>query len=279
MQRRAILAMPFLATAARAETGAFRITFEEPQGAQPGPMAVWGYRPAAWRTDGPVVAVLHGATRNADGYRDAWAPQAERHGFLLLCPEFTQAKFPREAGYNLANTAAGRSRSEWWWGAFDRAVEAGRAAMGAERRDYALYGHSAGSQFVHRLLFLTGAPRVTRFVCANAGWYTWPAAGIAFPHGLGGLDVPGWDAALARPVTILLGEADTDPNHFQLRRDATTDVQGLNRFDRGQAFFAAAREAARVRNIPFGWSLRTVPGVAHSNAGMAPAAAEIIASG
>ncbi|MEI6160395.1 MAG: hypothetical protein WCP77_11205, partial [Roseococcus sp.] len=80
-------------------------------------------------------------------------------------------------------------------------------------------------------------------------------------------------------VTILLGDQDNDPTHFQLRRDAVTDVQGLHRFERGQNFFAAARAAAEGYGIPCGWSLAVVPGVAHSNAGMARAAAEILAQG
>ncbi|MBY0337467.1 MAG: alpha/beta hydrolase [Acetobacteraceae bacterium] len=273
---------PFLAGAARAaEPGGFRLTHDEPQGATSAPMAVWGHRPAAWRSDGPVVVVLHGADRNADGYRDAWAPEAERHGFLLLCPEFSREKFPAEWGYNLANTMVGRASGEWWWGVLDRAVDAARAALGAERTRFGLYGHSAGSQFVHRHLWITGAPRVSRFVCANAGWYTFPDAAIPFPHGIGGLDLPEArvNAALARDVTILLGDQDNDPHHRQLRRDGSTDRQGLHRFARGQAFFAACRDLARERGVPFGWRLQAVPGVAHSNRGMAPAAAAILAAG
>ena len=37
----------------------------------------------------------------------------------------------------------------------------------------------------------------------------------------------------------------------------------------------AVTEAAR-RNLPFAWRLQTVPGIGHSNAGMAPAAADLL---
>lgn len=250
-----------------------RITFAEPSGAAPGPMNVFLHRPSGWRPGGPAVVALHGMGRNAAGYRDSWIAPAEAHGFLLICPEFSEAQFPGMRFYNFGNVQA--PEPEWTFAALDRAVD---AALGMPGRPFALYGHSAGAQFVHRYLLLTGAPRARRIVIANAGWYSWPSLDIAFPHGLGQIAAtePGLRAALARPVTILLGEADNDPAHHQLRRDAATDAQGLHRFERGQNFFAAARGAAEARGLPFGWSLATVPGVAHSGAGMAPAAADIL---
>ena len=245
----ALLAAPGLLRAA--EPGPFRLDSAVP---------VHGHRPAGWRVGGPVVLVLHGAGRDADRYRDAWAPQAERHGILVACPEFSRADFPGEAGYNL-NPAIHPMLD-----AVADAVQEGA------RADYGLYGHSAGAQVAHRCLLLTGAPRASRVVAANAGWYTFPDPATPFPHGLGDVasQLP---AAFAKPTTILLGDADTDPRHPQLRRDAPTDRQGDNRLARGQAFFAACRAQAERAGLPFAWHLATVPGVGHSNAGMAPAAA------
>ncbi|WP_421988930.1 hypothetical protein [Roseococcus sp.] len=280
MQRRALLAglmAPGLARAAL-PAGRSRIAFDEPSGAAPGPMTVELYRPAAWRPGGKVVAVQHGLRRDAANYRDAWAPHAEAQGFLLICPHFSAAQFPGARYYNLGNARA--PEAEWTFFALDRAVAAALRAVEAPPAPFALYGHSAGAQFVHRYLLLTGAPRVSRLVIANAGWYSWPDFGIAFPYGLGDCAATeaGLRAALTRPVTILLGEADTDPNHPALRRDASSDRQGTTRFERGQAFFAAARMAATRYGVRFGWTLATVPGVGHSDAGMAGPAAEILAS-
>ena len=219
---------------------------------------------------------MHGMGRNADGYRDAWIAHAEAHDFLLICPEFSDAKFPGVRLYNYGNAQA--PQAEWTFFALDRAVDTVLASLGAPATGFALYGHSAGAQFVHRYLLLTGAPRARRIIIANAGWYSWPSFEIAFPHGLAhsAATDAGLRSALARPVTILLGDQDHDPTHFQLRRDAATDLQGLHRFERGQNFFAAARSAAEAYGIPFGWSLGFVPGVGHSNAAMARAAAELL---
>jgi poly(3-hydroxybutyrate) depolymerase len=279
MRRRSLIAgslmTPMLAHAASPS----QISFEEPSGASAGPMNVHFHRPSAWQPGGKVVVVMHGMGRNADGYRDAWITASEAHGFLLICPEYSEAKFPGVRFYNYGNAQA--PQAEWTFFALDRAVDATFAALGAAPSAFALYGHSAGAQFVHRYLLLTGAPRARRIIIANSGWYSWPRFDVTFPHGLGqcAATEAGLRAALGRPVTILLGDQDNDPLHFQLRRDAATDVQGLNRFERGQNFFAAARSAAEAYGIPHGWSLGIVPGVAHSNAGMARAAAEILAQG
>jgi dienelactone hydrolase len=286
--RRAALLLPALIAgramaAAPLPPGSHAISFAETCGAVPGPMAVYLHRPAAWRPDGPIVVVMHGVQRNADGYRDAWVAHAEAGGFLLVCPCFDGTGFPGDRWYNLGNAvdAGGVAQppEAWSFAALDHAVDAARAACGGTRADFALYGHSAGAQFVHRYLLLTHAPRVSRLIVANAGWYSMPRWDVAFPYGLGGTRATETElaAALGRPVTILLGEADRDPNHPQLRRDTGSDAQGTNRFDRGHAFFAAAREAAARLGVGFAWRLQTVPGVAHSNAGMAVAAAPLLA--
>lgn len=191
MRRRAALALPTLVAAQSATAaGSDRIVFDEPGGAAPGPMAVYLHRPASWRADGPVVAVMHGVRRNADAYRDAWVPHAEAGGFLLVCPEYGAAAFPRERWYNFGNAmnadGAAQPATDWSFAALDRAVDAARAACGATRAGFALHGHSAGAQFVHRALLLTGAPRATTLIVASAGWYSMPRFDVAFPYGLGG---------------------------------------------------------------------------------------------
>jgi predicted esterase len=288
MRRRALLLAPALGApglgrAATLPPGSHRVEFNEKLGARPGPMSVYLHRPAAWRPDGPVVAVMHGMQRNADYYRDAWVPHAEARGFLLVCPCYDATAFPGERWYNLGNAVdadwAPQPAGAWSFPALDHAVDAARHACGAERPDFALYGHSAGAQFVHRYLLLTHAPRVSRLIVANAGWYSMPRWDVRFPYGLGGTAASEAEvaAALGRPVTILLGEEDRDPNHPQLRRDAGSDAQGTNRIDRGHAFFGAARAVAARMGVPFAWQLQTVPKVGHSNAGMAVAAAPLLA--
>lgn len=280
IDRRAVLAAiatPAIAQPALPE-GSSRIAFAEPSAG--GEMPVWLHRPAGWRPGGVVVAVLHGAGRTARGYRDAWAPQAEARNFLLVCPEFSRAAYPGSAAYNDGGSA-GRPREAWHFWALPRAVAAARRAAGEEGTGrFHLYGHSAGSQFAHRYNWLCGAEGVERMVFANAGFYTWPDLAQGFPYGLGG--TPAGEAALraglVRPATVLLGQQDIDTTDPDLRQTPEAMLQGPHRFARGQAFFAAARDAAARLGVAFGWRMAFVPSVGHSNAGMAPRAAELLFS-
>jgi hypothetical protein len=107
-----------------------------------------------------------------------------------------------------------------------------------------------------------------------------PDRAIGFPFGLGNTSVT--DAmlarALARPVTVLLGSEDIDPNHPALPRQPGAMAQGPHRLARGMLFFAKAREAATRLGVRFTWRLETVPGIAHDNSGMAARAATIARS-
>jgi poly(3-hydroxybutyrate) depolymerase len=242
-------------------------------------LTVWHYRPTTASADAPVLFVLHGVGRNAEDYLNDWIEPADRHGFLLVVPEFSKAEFPGEEGYNSGNLfdAAGRlrPREQWSFSMIEPIFDQVRARLGSRRTDYMIYGHSAGAQFVQRFLYFMPQARVTRAVAANAGWYMLPDLATAYPYGLKG--TPADEAALrttlARPLVILLGESDTDVQHQSLRHTPEADAQGLYRLARGRYFYTHAQAAATALRTPFHWTLVTVPGVAHVNKEMAPFAA------
>ena len=74
---------------------------------------------------------------------------------------------------------------------------------------------------------------------------------------------------LGRPLVVLLGTADTDPNHVHLRRTPEALAQGPHRFARGHFFYEAGQARAKELGVPFGWQLATAPGVDHNDQGMA----------
>lgn len=256
-----------------ADKGQF--TFDQWQG--PG-LRVFYSRPDALAADTPVVFVMHGVRRNADEYRDQWHDLAMERGFLLLVPEFSAEDFPGAQGYNLGyrEDEAGRPRPRplWSYAAIEPIFDDVRRREGLRTTRYALYGHSAGSQFVHRFIYYVPEARVTQIVPANAGWYLMPEEDTAYPYGLDGAGVSEamLVAAWSKPVTVLLGELDTDPGHRHLRRAPEAMAQGPHRFARGQRYFDMNRKAAERLGVPFRWRLATVPGVGHDNRRMAPAA-------
>jgi hypothetical protein len=165
-------------------------------------------------------------------------------------------------------------RSQWSFDILDRVFAYVKQATGAQRDGYGLYGHSAGAQFVHRFMLLSSSTQAKFIISANAGSYTMPVYDAAFPWGLKNTAVTPSDLqrAFARDVVILLGDQDIDPNHPYLPRDAQAMAQGAFRLARGELFFDTAKKVAASMNTPFAWRLQLVPGVGHSDPGMAPAA-------
>lgn len=239
-------------------------------------MTVWNYQPAGATADSPVVFVIHGVGRNAEEYLQDWIGLADQKKFLLVVPEFSKAEFPGEEAFNSGNLFAAdgqlRPREQWSYSMIEPLFDAVRARFGLRRNDYQIYGHSAGAQFVQRFLFLVPEARFSRLIAANAGWYMLPTFATAFPYGLKGtpVDAAALRRAFARSVVVLLGEADTDPNHHSLRHTPEADAQGLYRFARGQFFFARARAEAAALPVPLHWILATAPGIEHVNKAMAP---------
>jgi len=113
---------------------------------------------------------------------------------------------------------------------------------------------------------------------ANCGSYTLPVFDEPFPFGLGGTALTGDERRdlFARSFTLVLGDADNDPNHHQLPREPGAMRQGPHRFARGLHYMSVACREAAALGVPLAWKLRIAPGVAHSNPGIAPFAAQAL---
>lgn len=222
----------------------------------------------------PVVIVMHGVNRNADDYAANWRGLVREHGFRVYAPEFSDADFPGAEMYNLGGIGTdGPSAYSAIEPLFSAIVQRGGSAEG-----YYLFSHSAGAQFVHRALLFEDLPRLITAFSANAGWYTLPDPETDWPYGLAGVSLEN-DAVgswLGRPLVVLLGDQDTDPNDPNLRRTPEAMAQGEHRYARGAFFMQTGRDRASALGIPFAWTAYNVPGVAHDNAGMADAAALLI---
>ncbi|HEX4130715.1 MAG TPA: CapA family protein [Pirellulales bacterium] len=235
---------------------------------------VWYFVPDDAGADTPVLIVMHGVNRDADRYRDEWVPHARRYGFIVLAPEFSKEAWPGEDRYNSGNTLDDQSRplprEQWSFSYIEPVFDAAKKSLGNRTKQYYLYGHSAGAQFVHRFLYHVPEARVAKAVAANAGWWTLPDPAVDFPYGLRGsaVDVADLKTMLGRPLVVLLGTADTDPNHKNLRRTPEANAQGPHRFARGHTFYEAGQKRAAALGVPLHWQLATAPGVGHSDSGM-----------
>lgn len=267
------------------EPGDGRFLFQDPAENTGKKVPVWYFKPKDFTSDTPIVFVMHGVSRNADGYRNAWIYLAEHHKLLILAPEFTKENFPKSHAYALGGVMTrsadgGRMpapESKWAFYIVDRIFDRVRAALPTRLTRFALFGHSAGAQFVHRYMTFTGGEKVAIALAANAGWYTLPDDTIAFPYGLGGTGLPKTRVAQAfgKEMVVMLGDKDRKQGRH-LRRTSEAMQQGPNRLERGKYYLEAARQQAAELGVPFDWRIVIVPGVGHSNAGMAPMAAKIV---
>ncbi|MDT0593335.1 hypothetical protein [Glaciecola petra] len=246
---------------------------------------VWAYKPKAYNQHTKVLFVMHGTNRDADRYRDEWADHAEQNNILLIVPQFSREDFPGADGYNLGNMFAAGSdyqskniKAQWSYSAIEPLFSYVKRAYQNTQSTYMMYGHSAGSQFVHRFIYFVPEARASKIISANAGWYTMPNFELNFPYGLKNTTATQADItkALQKPLLVLLGEDDNDPNHRSLRKAEQAMLQGPHRLARGHTFFAQAQLKAHTQNIDFEWQLVTVPNVGHQNGLMAKAAIEYL---
>jgi pimeloyl-ACP methyl ester carboxylesterase len=233
--------------------------------------------------DTPIAIVIHGWSREAGRYFDDWSALGEKHDFIVAVPHFKVEDFPGSNDFNQGHvfdseTAQMRPPEEWTFAVIEPLFDAVVERTGSEVSAYTLFGHSAGSQFVHRFLYYVPDARVKRYLAANAGWYTLPDFDIAYPYGLSdsGVTEAQLVEALEKDVVLLLGREDVDRSDPDLRKTPEADAQGPNRFARGLTIFECAQKAAGELGADFGWQLEIVDGAAHSNAQMAEAAAELV---
>ena len=266
-----------------AQAGANDVPYEDPN--LPGRVVMLrAARPQRYSPDTPVLFVHHGVQRNGADYRDYWLPLVDVAQLLVIVPEFAWSVFPDSAWYNFGNRidedGRAKPRNEWTYGVPERVFAALRQQGVTAAQRYGSFGHSAGGQFVHRMISLGFRDRVVVAATANAGTYAMPDPDTAFPYGLGdtGLDETALRALLAFRLMIFAGTADIDTTSEHFPRNDAAMRQGPTRYARAHAYLAAAQEAARTRGIACNWTITDVADVGHDGEKMSAAAAPIMAA-
>ena len=238
------------------------------------PVTVFATIPPAVSARSHVVLVMTGIERNADAYADSWVQWASAHDYIALTPQFDTAGWRGADGYVMGNmfTPGGElnPRSRWAFTVVEGIHRRTRAAFALNDSTFDLWGHSAGGQFVHRMLLFSPDAPIRMAIAANSGWYTVPDSTIDMPYGVRstamqvtGADLRRWTQA---PMVIMRGTADTLRTP-PFRTTAAADAQGLTRFARAAYMMQAARTADPATR----WRMIDVPGVGHDQARMAPA--------
>ena len=253
----------------------------------------------------PILFSFHGASRNADDYRDYWIDMANQNGFMVFAPEFSTMNYPGLGdNYLMGNVFDDgdnpeenelNAPSDWTFSVIEPLFDFIKSDISGEQETYNAWGHSGGSQFLHRFALFIQNSRLGVGVCSNAGWYTVPENEIDFPYGIAlpflplnqnlfnflqnsnfELDV-NYEQFFQKDLIIHLGTNDIDPHSSGLRHNGVVDnQQGLNRFVRGQYFYNFSQQESDNLNMPFNWELHFVDGVGHQAQVMAYDALQFI---
>ncbi len=266
-----------------AETGANHLDYTDP--AFPGRrLVLHSARPRDWHAGMPVLIVHHGVGRNGKSYRDYWLKLVDASRVLAISVEFPEASFPEYLWYNFGNLHAkdgtANPREVWTFGIDERLFLQLRAQGITTCGRYGLFGHSAGGQFVHRMLTFGYRQHVAIAVSANAGTYAMPDLSIRWPWGVGDtdLDPAALRALLEFPITVMAGIDDTATTGKFFPGGPRSLRQGAHRYERAQNYVRMGHAAAAALDTVCAWKVIDVPGVGHDGRGMSVAAAPVIAS-
>lgn len=217
-----------------------------------------------------VLILFHGNSRSAGSYLDAAHGLADRACLTVYAPLFDRQRFPSASYHRGGLIRDGKllPRDDWTVDLAADLTDWARAREGDANAATFMFGHSAGGQFLSRIVAYDPPPNVERYVIANPSTYVLPSLTEPVPYGFGGL--PEAEAALkaylAAPITIYLGDEDTGDEDLAQTPEAKR--QGTNRLDRGTRTFEAGRRMAEAHGWPFNWHLVYADHVGHSARGM-----------
>lgn len=241
---------------------------------------VWSYKPERWASGDKVLVVMHGMSRNAKEYLDEWKEIAQQKNILVIAPEF-HSKFYRittndyQDG-NIYNFFGEKNpKEEWAFQVIENIIDHINEQNAFEINRFDIFGHSAGSQFVHRMILLFPNSRINKAIAANAGVYTFPDAFGDYPYTLP-TEYPSLSNAFKSELVILLGENDTSSTSGFLDESDLAMRQGQHRLERGKQFFRISEKLAIESGYLFNWDLKIVPDAGHNKRQMIKAAGELL---
>lgn len=237
-------------------------------------MRVFYYIPNDLPKNAPLLMVFHGANRNPMDYRNELTSKAVEKKFILVVPEFSEELFPEVNAYQMGNIFENgenptsetlNPKKDWAFTVVKPIIEMVQKNTNTTGNDVFYIGHSAGAQFLHRMLFFYDDYPLKKAVVSAAGWYTIPDTSIDFPYGLrlSPYDFNIIKKTFSQKVIVQVGSNDNNPNAPLLRK-GEADNQGTNRLDRAQFFFNYSQNFAKELNSPFNWEYKVAQGLNHS---------------
>lgn len=222
----------------------------------------------------PIIFVFEGGDRGYRYLMNGWKEEAERRHFILVIPHFGLTEFPlhlyQEVGVTDNTHTHVRPVEELTPVLVDKIFEQIRQKVKSRRKGYAIYGHSAGGQFVQRFMLFHDSPYVEKAIVSSPGWYTFPDKEQLYPYGT--KNIPYIDQErirryIEKPITLQLALGDTVRESF-LRKTPEAEQQGRNRLLRGRKFYQYLQEVARKNGWNCRWNKVEEAGIGHESMSM-----------
>jgi len=234
----------------------------------------------------PILFAMHGADRMAEYQIDTWRDIANERQIMVFAPHFSSTHYPANRAYQYGGVSNSDyswlevQQEQWTISLIENMFDFIKQQTGNSNPTYDLWGHSAGGQFTHRLMFHLPKARIRMAIASNSGSYMVPslegygAGNYSYPHSLRGTQYKSADIAayFARNMVVHIGTRDlcTDRDcDSSLPVSLEAVAQGPSRYERGKFFYNYAKNAAAAAGVPFNWQLIEVVGVSHSSRNMA----------
>lgn len=255
-------------------SGRWSFVFTDQKGRPDRPIRVFTYRPKQCDEKCPIMIVLHGTKRDAYPYMKEWASVADDHRMILIGPQFEDRHWPKSAAFNAGDVKGEPDREKWAYSAIEHIFDEVRDGQ----KDYVLFGHGAGAQFVQRMAIYRPDNRARIMVAANPGWYTMPewrkdkvkvgdkevdrAVKDPFPYSM--IDSPAGEAelkaALQKRLVLIVNDKDPIASDDEgLEKGEAVKKQGESRVDRAESFIKAATAVSQELGVKLAWELAEAP--------------------
>ena len=223
-------------------------------------MNIFTYMPNEIANDMKIIFVMSGCLRDALNYLKKWIDYADKYNYIIIAPEFDRRHYSigdHEYGnvidieYDYSSQdiyvpfmkydTKIKSEDDWIYKNIDEIYLDFIQRYHIEKNEYIMFGHSSGSQFTHRFAMLGNSKYCNKYICANAGLYTFFNTNKNYPYGIKNLDKYSdrIKASLQKDVYILAGEKDTELNMLNLLPE--DNAEGKDRYERAKNFYNSAK--------------------------------------
>ena len=226
-----------------------------------------------------VIFVIHGNTRNAEDYLSEWRPYIAKKNVIVVAPKFTKESFKYFALLEMAQSSGkvNRDESEYINNSISLIFNFIKSKFSLNTQTYSMFGHSAGAQFTHRYMLLSGDKRISSAVIANAGWYTFIST-AEFPYGIKNAPIKIFSDHIrwytASKVNLLIGSDDVGFKSLNTSKGA--QIQGINRFERANNYFNTLIKEAEKNKYVLRWNFKVLDDTDHDYKKITPIAADIL---